>query len=92
MLLEHAAEYECEVRRLTGVIETCSSIRLGTATAKDHQVGGPTPALRLAEKPGNVMRANRTLEPVQKKESWRVSRSGQAMHINEIAIRSIPTF
>src|SRR6185437_7523528 len=54
----------------------------------------PTPP-RLAEEPGDVVRPDRPLEPVQKEQAWSVGRRArrvEAMQVDEIAVRSVPSF
>jgi hypothetical protein len=91
ILREQAIEHEGEIRRFAGMIKPRGSIRLVAAAAKDHQIGGPPSALRLAKKTGDIVRTYRSLEPVQKEESRRTRGSIETMEVDEIAVGRIPT-
>lgn len=92
MVAMQTIEDEREVRRFAGVIEPRGSIRFRAAPAKDHQVGSPPATLGLMKEPADVMRSNRPLESVEKKQARRADRSLQAMHVNEVSVRGVPAF
>ena len=86
----NAIEREGEIASFTRVIETRSAIRLVATAAKNQEVGGPSATRRLAEKTGDIVRANRALESVKEKESRGSGRSLEPMEVDEVAVGGFP--
>ena len=92
MLALNSVEREGEIASFTRVIETRSAILLVPTSAKNQEVRAPPTTRRLAEKTGDIMRANRSLESVQEKESRCSGRSLEPMEVDEVSVSGFPAF
>ena len=75
---DEAADDEVEIDRLAGVVEAERAIGLVAAGAKDEKIGGPAAPLRLVQQSARVVRADRSLEPVQDEKSRRTGAERRA--------------
>src|SRR5438445_8860487 len=90
----NAVEHERQVTGLPRVIKSRRMIGLVSTPTENEKIGCPPAPLRLAEKSGDIVGADCSLQAMQEKQTRRICHVRGCIHsidVNKIAIRCVPT-